>query len=113
MTTFPFSSKILQSSTLTKQQEAVIVNLGDGNSQRAGIGKTPFYDTWTIELDLAKTDAQTLIAFYKQHGVVKGFTFTDPFGDTKPYLFESFQYVELNSGRVQFTITIKQTEETI
>lgn len=108
---FPTSltNKLLQSSTLTRDENVVLVMLGDGKSTRAGIGKQSFYDIWECDFVLNPTDYNTFVTFYRQHGLVKAFTWTNPLGDSGSYIFKSAPKIQFD-GYANYSISFQLRE---
>lgn len=116
MLIFPqhLTDKILNSSSFTNNNNAVIVNLGDGKSQRAGIGSDPFHESWNCAWNLRKTDYDMFIDFYNQHGLVRAFQWTTPLMDTGTYIFDSAPVIRFD-GVLSYNIsaTLKEVKESL
>lgn len=88
--TFPDSiiKLISQSSSQSKDQRALIIQLGDGKQTRLGMGKQPNYDTWRLEFDLSYDQFTVLNNFYKSVGVILPFSAQLPDRPWRYYIFD-------------------------
>lgn len=116
MEIFPqaLTDKILSSSTFNSDNNAVVVKLGDGKTQRCGVGKDPFHEIWSCNWNIRSSDYNTLISFYNRHGLVKAFQWTTPLMDTATFVFDGAPVVQYD-GVMTYNVSmnLKEVKESL
>lgn len=116
MADFPteLTAKISQSTRHVKSHKLVTIPLGDGNQCRIGLGHKPFYDMWDLSWNaLTNQKKETFISFFKEHGLVIPFNFTNPNSETSMFIFDTAPTISDNglpAPYTRYTITAKIKE---
>lgn len=118
MADFPteLEEKLAQSSKQTKGHKTVTVPLGDGYQTRIGLGHKPFYDVWDLAWNNMSNQRKDLFfTFFKAHGLVIPFYFTNPNGERLMYIFDTAPSVFDNGlpapyTRYNITARIKEVD---
>ena len=77
----PYVNKITQKTKHSISQKQLTVNYGNGYEQATVLGDNQMTSSWTINYGLVnQSERDTLLAFYREYGNVKSFTWT-AFGD--------------------------------
>ncbi len=106
MADFPtdLAAKLSQTTRQTKGHKTVVVPLGDGNQTRIGLGHKPFFDIWDLNwTNITNQKKETFITFFKAHGLVIPFYFTNPNGERSMYIFDTAPNMQDNGLPAPYT----------